>query len=132
MLVRFCFLFRIGKFDGLAVDAAQYTVQAGDGSGVAALTQFDPKHNQTGVGVPAAHILDELDLGVGVLVGMAVRAMRSVCQGLKCTVILLTPPVDVLSAGLVADGSLCYAVIERIRNYYLLKPHVLCYLTHSE
>jgi len=68
----------------------------------------------------------------GVLIGMAVRAVRTLCQGLERTVILLAPAVDVLPGGLVADGGFGHSVIERIFNYHLLKPHVLCYLTHSE
>lgn len=82
--------------------------------------------------VPAAHIFDELDLSICVLVGMAMGTVRAVCQGLKCAVVFLAPAVDVLSGGLVADSSLCDAIFERIFNYHLLKSHVLCYLTHSE
>ena len=66
------------------------------------------------------------------LIRVAVRTMRVICHGLWCAVILLPPTVDVLSAGLVADGCFCDAMFERILNYHLLKPHVLCYLTHSE
>ena len=44
------------------MDPAQETVKSGDGSGIAALAQLHPEDHQTGVRVPAAHILDELDL----------------------------------------------------------------------
>ena len=132
LFIRFRLLFWIGQLDRLATDATQDTVKTGDGSGVSALTQLNPEHHQTGVRIPAAHIFDELNLVLGMLVGMAVRAVRAVCQGLERAVVLLAPPIDVLSAGLVADGSICDAIFERILNYHLLKPHVLCYLTHSE
>ena len=82
--------------------------------------------------IPAPHILNELDLGIGVLIGVAVRTVRAVCQRLECTVILLAPAVDILSGSLVADRSRCNTFFEGILNYHLLKPHVLCYLTHSE
>ena len=82
--------------------------------------------------VPAAHILDEFDFGICVLIGVAVRAVGAVRQRTDCAVILLPPTVDILSGCLVADCSLCDAVFQRIFNYYLLKPHVLCYLIHSE
>jgi len=132
LFVRFGFLFGVGELDGFAVDPAQDTIQAGDGSGIAALAQPDPEYHQTGVGIPAAHILYELELGFRMLVGMAVRTVSTVCKGVNCSVIFLTPAVDVLPGGLVADGCLGDSVFERILNYHLLKPHVLCYLTHSE
>ena len=132
LLVRFYLLFGIGKLDGLAIDPAQDTVQAGDGSGIATHSQLDPEHHQTDMRIPAPHILNELDLGIGVLIGVAVRTVRAVCQRLECTVILLAPAVDILSGSLVADRSRCNTFFEGILNYHLLKPHVLCYLTHSE
>ena len=47
-------------------------------------------------------------------------------------VVLLSPAVDVLAAGFVTNGRCCDAVFQRILHYRLLKPHVLCYLIHSE
>ena len=132
MFVRFRLPFGVRKLDRVTVYPAQNAVQAGDRSVVTALAQLHPEHHQASVRIPAAHVLDERNLCFGVLVGMAVGTVRAVCQRLQCTVILLAPAVDVLSAGLVADGGLCDAVLERIFNYHLLKPHVLCYLTHSE
>ena len=132
LFVRFGFLFRVGQFYRFTVQPAQNTVQTGDGSGIASLAQLDPEHHQTGVRVPAAHVLDELDLGICMLVRVVVRAVRAICKGTNCSVVLLTPAVDVLPGGFVADCSLCDAVLKRILNYYLLKPHVLCYLIHSE
>ena len=49
------------------------TVQSGDGSGIAALSELHPEHHDTGVGIPAAHIEDKLDLVRRVLVRMTVR-----------------------------------------------------------
>lgn len=132
LFVRFCHIFGIWQLYGCAAEAAQHTVQAGDGSGVTPLPEFDPEHHQTGVGVPAAHIPDEFDLIGCVLLWVAVRAVRAVSKGLDCAVILLTPAVDVLTAGFVTDGCFCHAIFQGIFNYHLLKPHVLCYLIHSE
>ena len=84
------------------------------------------------MGVSATHILDELDFFCCVLIRVTVRTMRTVCQGTNCTIVLLSPTVDVLSGSLVADCCLCNTIFEGIFNYYLLKSHVLCYLTHSE
>ena len=132
MFVGLGLLFRVWQLDWLAVHTAQSTIQSGDGSGVSTLAQLDPKHHQTGMRVSAAHIFDERDFFFSVLIGVAVRPVRTICQRLKSTVVLFAPAVDVLPGGLIADGSLCYAVTKRIFNYYLLIPHVLCYLTHSE
>ena len=64
------------------MDPAQEAVKTGDGSGIAALAQLHPEDHQTGVRVPAAHILDELDLSLCMLVWMAVRPVRAVSKGL--------------------------------------------------
>ena len=131
LFIRFWDIFGVGQLDGPSVDAAQELVQAGDGSGVATLPQLHPEHHKARMRVPAAHIPDQLDLGLCVLVGMAVGPMGAVCQRSNCSVVFLSPAVDVLSAGLVADGGGRNAVFQRIFNYCLLKPHVLCYLIHS-
>ena len=59
---------------------SQETIQAGDGACIASLPQLYPEDHQAGVRIPAAHVLDELDLFGAVLVWMAVRAMRAVFQ----------------------------------------------------
>lgn len=132
LFVGFGFLFGVRKLDWFSVDPAQNTVQARDRSGIAPLTQFDPEHYQTGVRIPAAHILDELDFSICMLVRMAVGTVRAICQRLERTIVLLSPAVNVLPSSFIADGSFCDTVIVRILNYYLPKSHVLCYLIHSE
>lgn len=131
LFIWFWNVFGVGQFYGFPVDTAQELVQPRDGSGIPTLPQLHPEYHQTGMRIPAAHILDQLDLGFCVLVWMTVRAMGTVCQGTNCAVILLTPTVDVLPGGLVADCSSCNTVLQRIFNDCLLKPHVLCYLIHS-
>ncbi len=95
------------------MDPAQETVKSGDGSGIATLAQLHPEDHQTGVRISAAHVLDELDLGLCMLIWMAVRPVRAVGKGPKGTVVLLFPTVDVLSGGLVTDGCLCDAVFPK-------------------
>ena len=132
LFIGFWGIFRIWELDGVSMDPAQETVKSGDGSGIATLAQLHPEDHQTGVRISAAHVLDELDLGLCMLIWMAVRPVRAVGKGPKGTVVLLFPTVDVLSGGLVTDGCLCDAVFQRILNYRLLKAHVLCYLIHGE
>ena len=73
--IRFGNVFGIGQFYRLPVNTAQELVQSGDGSGVSPLAQLHPEHYQTRMGIPAAHIPDQLDLRFCVLVWMAVRTM---------------------------------------------------------
>lgn len=82
--------------------------------------------------VSTSHIADEFDFGCCMLVGVAVRAVRAVSQGADSAVVLFSPPVNVLAAGFITECCLCDSVFERIFNYCLLKPHILCYLIHSE
>ena len=82
--------------------------------------------------VSAAHIFDKSDLFLCMLIRMAVGTVRTICQRTHRSVVLLPPAVDILAAGFVADCRCGYTVFKRIFNYCLLKPHVLCYLIHSE
>ena len=129
--VRFLDILRIWKLHSHTTDSAQDTVKSGDGSGVAALAQFNPEHHQAGVGVSAAHILNQLQFPICVLFWMAVRPVRAVSEGLNRTVILFAPTIDVLPGGLIADGGFGNAVFQRIFNSRLLKAHILCYLIHG-
>ena len=54
---------------------AQKAVESGNGSGITALSELYPEHDDAGIRVPAPHIEDELDLLRRVLVWMAVRAV---------------------------------------------------------
>lgn len=49
-------VFWIGKRCGHLPTFPQKSIQAGDGSGIAAQTELDPKHHQSGIWIPAAHI----------------------------------------------------------------------------
>ena len=60
--------------------SGKHSIQAGDGSGVTTLTQLDPEHNQTGIGVSAPHILDQVQFFGCMLIGVAVWAVGTVCQ----------------------------------------------------
>ena len=75
LFIRFWNVLGIGQFHRLTINSAQELVQTGDGSGVSPLVQLHPEHHQTCMGIPAAHIPDQLDLRFCVLVWMAVRTM---------------------------------------------------------
>ena len=61
-------VFRVWQLYGHLSALLKEAIQAGDGSLVAALAELHPEHNQTGVWIPSAHIIDELDLIGPVLV----------------------------------------------------------------
>ena len=79
LFVRFRDILRIRKLHRKLIPFAQESIQTGDGSGVATLTQLYPEHDQTGVFVSSEHIQDEFDFLLRMLIGMAVRAMRAIC-----------------------------------------------------
>ena len=89
----------------------QKAVQAGNRSRVASLTELDPEDHDPCMGISAAHVQDEFDLLRCVLIGMVVRAVRSVSQGGQRAVVPFTPAVDVLPVQPVADRRLRYPVL---------------------
>ena len=54
-----------------------------------------PKLDHAQRGIPAAHVADELQLGLCVLVGMAVRTSGLAGKGCHTTIPALLPEVDV-------------------------------------
>lgn len=62
----------IRQLHGHLTAFAQKSVKTRDGSGIPSLPELNPKHHQTCVGVPAAHIVDELDFFRPVLVRVMV------------------------------------------------------------
>ena len=124
-------VFRIRQLDGLSVNPAQETIQPGDGSGISPLAQLYPKYYQTRMRVSAAHVFNKGNLFFCMLLWMTVGSMRAVCQRTHRSVIFLSPTVDILSAGFVANRCPRHTVFQRIFYYCLLIPHILCYLIHS-
>ena len=90
---------------------AEKTIQPRDGSGIAALPELYPEHDDPGVGISAAHIEDELDFFRCVLVWMTVRPVRVICEGLQRSVVALAPAVDILPVEFVTDGCFCNAML---------------------
>lgn len=84
LFIKFWNVFGIGQFLRPPVNAAKEFVQPGDGSGVSPLAQLHPEHYQTGMGIPAARILDKLDFSFRVLVWMAVTPCFKECSITAC------------------------------------------------
>lgn len=105
LLIRLWNILRVGRMDGHDALLFEETVKAGDGAGVTALHELDPEDDESGMGVAPAHIRDEPDLLWGMLVRVVVRPARAVTEGLNGAVKAAFPAVDILSVGLISDGS---------------------------
>ena len=79
-------------------------------AGVAALPQTVPEFDHTQGWIPAAHIADELQLGLCVLVGVAVGPSGLAGQGRHTTIPALLPEVDVRPALVVLPAGAADAV----------------------
>ena len=93
---------RVYRHDALLF---QEPVKAGDRAGIAALTKFDPEDDETGMRVSAAHIPDQADLVIGMLVGMVMRSARKLPKRFDRTIITPFPAVDILTVCLVLYSS---------------------------
>lgn len=77
------------------------------------------------------HISDELELLLGMLVGVAMRTPGLAGQGLQGTVVAGTPEVDVRPAFVVLPAGTAYAVLLRVGEQRLAVFHVRCYTVHE-
>lgn len=67
-------IFRVRRMDSHNALSAEEPVKAGNGAGVAALGEFDPENDKSGMRVAPAHVRDESDLIWGMLVRVVVRS----------------------------------------------------------
>ena len=105
LLIRFGDILGVRRMERHDALFFEETVQPGNGTGIAALHEFNPENNETGMWISSAHISDKLYLGRGMLVRMVVWPAGESAQGLNGAVITPFPAVDVLPVGLVFNGS---------------------------
>ena len=101
--------------------------QALRAAGVAPLPQTMPQLNHAEAWIPAVHVADELQLGLCVLVWMAVRTPGVVAQGCRAAVPAPSPEVDVRPAFVVLPAGAADAVFFCVLHQGLPIGHVLCY-----
>ena len=106
---------------------AHYPEQTLRTAGVAALPQPVPQLYHAQVGVAAAHIPDQFQLRLCVLVGMAVGPPGLTGQGLCRAVPASLPEINVGPALVVLPAGTDDAVFLRIFHQGLPIRHVLCY-----
>jgi len=96
--------------------ALKDAVEAGDGTGIAPLHEFDPEDNKSGMRVPAAHVKDQFQLLRGMLIGMRMRPGGKIPEGIPGPVITVLPPINILTVHMVMDGSFSNAVLFSVVN----------------
>lgn len=104
LLIRLGNVLWIGGMNSHDALFSEKAVESRDGALIAALAEFDPENDKSGVWITAAHIGDEPDLGIRVLVRMVMRTSGTVTQRVPGAVIASSPTVNVLAVGLVFDG----------------------------
>ena len=78
LFVGLWYVFRICRLHSHFALFHKYPIQRCHRTSVAALAEFNPKHNQARMRVAAAHIPNELQLCLCVLIGVAVRSVGAV------------------------------------------------------
>ena len=111
---------------------AQNAEQALRTAGIASLTQPVPQLHHAQVGIAAAHIPDQFQLRLCVLVGMAVGPSGLTGQGGHTSVPAGFPKVDVRPALVVLPAGTADAVFLRVFHQGLPIRHVLCYTLAHE
>ena len=91
-------------------------VEASNGTGIAALHEFNPENGEACMGVTPAHIGNEFDFFWGMLVRVVVRPSGEITQGLDGAVITAFPAVDILPVGLVLGSSIRNPILVSIFN----------------
>ena len=99
--------------------------------------QSYPKHSQPLIGIAAAHIFNKLYFLVRMRIGVEVGLARFLLQGIYIPRYvsfspIIYPLIYPLPCLFVSDSGICYAVVEGIVHYCLLKFEVLRYTFHSE
>lgn len=116
LLIRLRNILRVRGMDCRQVLLFQETVQSGNGAGITTLHELDPEDNKTGIRIATAHIHNELDLLLGMLVRMVVRSAREVAKRLNRAVKAPFPAIDILSVGLIFDGGLSHSIFFSISD----------------
>ena len=110
LLVRLWFVCVFRLFGGKQAHFAHDTEQALRTAGIAALPQAVPELDHAQGWISAAHVADELQLGLCVLVWMAVGPSGLAGQGCHTTIPALLPEVDVRPALVVLPAGAADAV----------------------
>ena len=105
LFVRLGNVFRGWKFHLHLSMFSQKATQPRNRSSISPLSQFASEYHKAGIGIASAHIFNESDLIRGMLVGMTVWTLGTICKGLKRAVRVVLPAINVLTVGLIANGS---------------------------
>ena len=104
--------------------------QAFRSTGIAPLLQPPPEFDHAQLGIPPAHVPDQLQFLRPVLVWVAVRAAGAVGQGFLRPIVPRFPEVDVRPTLVVLPARSADSVLLRVLQKGLPVAHVLCYTVH--
>jgi len=116
LFIGFRDVFRVRWFYGHNALFSKETIQAGNGAGIASLPEFNPKDDETGIRISAAHIIDEFDFIRSMLIGMVVWPSGAIAQGIPGSVVASEPSVDILAVSFVLDSSFSNAMFVGVTN----------------
>ena len=80
------------------------SVQSCYRAGIAPFSKFYPKPDETGFRITPAHVVNEFDLLVGVLIRMMVGPTGEIREGMDVTIIAFQPAINELAIGFIADS----------------------------
>ena len=104
LLVRLWYMLRIWRFRGHHLPLDEESVQSGDRAGIASFSKLYPEPHEPGVWISAAHVVNEFDLLVGVLIWVMVRPTGEIREGMDVTIIAFQPAINELAVGFIANG----------------------------
>ena len=109
-------LFGVGGMDRHNSLFSEEAVKAGNGTGIASLSELDPEDHKAGIRIAPAHMGDEFPLIGGMLVGMMVRPSGAIAQRVPGAVITAFPAVNILPVGLIFDSGFGDPILFSITN----------------
>ena len=101
------------------------------GKGVSAFPQPAPQVDQAQPSIPSPHITNQLQFGLGMLVGMRMRPSGPISQRLDGSIVSCQPEVDGGARTVIFAGCSGYAMFQSIANEGLPVLHALCYSCHE-
>ena len=104
LFIRLGYILRIWRFFGHQFPLDEESVQSGDRAGITPVSEFYPEPYEPGLRVSAAHIVNEFDLLVGVLIRMMVGPAGEIREGADVTIVAFQPAINELAVGFIANG----------------------------
>lgn len=116
LLIGFRNIFGVRGVDRHNALFSEEAVKAGNGTGIASLSELDPEDHKAGIRIAPAHMGDEFPLIGSMLVGMMVRPSGAIAQRVPGAAITAFPAVNILPVGLIFDSGFGDPILFSITN----------------